>query len=224
MVEDILSFILLSNTLYYHILPNNTNKISYINLYIFLSFNPEMPDTSNLGFIQIFWGNGKGKTTSALGTALRACGNDYKVHLVQFMKNGASTLDEQIPGEIKALSFFKNFTYKRFGLGSWYFKGKNDEVHKNNVNEALDYLKKSLNEEYDIIIADEILYAVQLGLLDEKAVIDLIKNKPKRKELILTGSHVPFPNIFALADLVTEVKKHKHPYDSGIIARKGLEY
>lgn len=184
-----------------------------------------MPDKSKLGQTQIFWGNGKGKTTSALGTALRACGNNYSVHLVQFMKNGASSLEEQIPGEIKALEKFPSFSYKRFGAGSWIIKNKPKQEHFDSVNEALQHLQTSLNNpDYDIIIADEILYTIQLGLLNEQKIIDLIKNKPKNKELILTGSHKPFPDIFELADLVTEIKKHKHPYDSGILARKGIEY
>lgn len=181
-------------------------------------------DKSKLGLVQIFYGNGKGKTTSALGTAIRALGNNYSVCLIQFMKNGASTLDEQVSGEIKVLSKLNNFTYERFGLGDWYKKGKNDEAHKQSAEEAFNRLSLSLQGNYDIIIADEILYAVQLGLLEESKVIELIKNKPKNKELILTGSHIPFPNIFALADLVTEIKKIKHPYDSGIQARKGIEY
>ncbi|MDP3881280.1 MAG: cob(I)yrinic acid a,c-diamide adenosyltransferase [Nanoarchaeota archaeon] len=178
---------------------------------------------SNLGQVQVFWGNGKGKTTSALGTALRACGSGFTVHLVQFMKNGASTLEEQIPGEIKALSKFDNFSYKRFGLGDWYVKGKNDLPHREKVQEALIYLRSCLGK-YEILIADEILYAVQLGLLEESEVISLLKEKPKSQEIILTGSHKPLENIFALADLVTEIKKIKHPYDSGIMARKGIEY
>ena len=177
------------------------------------------------GLTQIYYGDGKGKTTSALGTAIRALGNNYSVHLVQFMKNGADSLQQQIPGEILALSKFQNFSYKRFGLGNWYIKGKNDEEHKKNVQETLDYLISHLNNShYDIIIAYEILYAVQLGLLEEQEVINLIKNKPKSTELILTGSHIPFPNIFQYADLVTEIKKVKHPYDKGIQARKGIEY
>ncbi len=180
-------------------------------------------DKSKLGLVQIFWGDGKGKTTSALGTALRACGNGYKVHLIQFMKNGTGDHEIDRPGEIKALEKFDNFSCKRFGSGSWII-GKPKQHHIDKVKEALEYLRNSLNQDYDIIIADEILYAVQLGLLQEEEVINLIKNKLKNKELILTGSHIPFPNIFAFADLVTEIKKHKHPYDSGIMARKGLEY
>lgn len=183
-----------------------------------------MPDTSQLGQVQVFWGNGKGKTTSALGTALRACGNGYRVHLIQFMKNGASSLEDQIPGEIKALSKFDSFSFKRFGAGTWIIKEPNQE-HIDSVNEGFKHLENSLHsDKYDIIIADEILYAVQLKCLDESRVIDMIKSKPKNKELILTGSHKQFPKINELAHLVTEIKKEKHPYDLGISARKGIEY
>ena len=176
-----------------------------------------------LGFVQVFWGNGKGKTTSALGSALRACGNNYKVHLVQFMKNGADSLEDQIPGEIKALEKFPSFSYKRFGTGGWIIKTPTSEqiaVCK----EALAYVQSSLNKDYDIVIADEILYAIQLGLLTEQDILDLIDSKPANKELILTGSHIPCPKIFEKAQLVTEIKKLKHPYDEGFIARKGLDY
>lgn len=180
--------------------------------------------THGLGFTQVFWGNGKGKTTSALGSALRACGNNYNVHLIQFMKNGADTLEEQIPGEIKALEKFPTFSYKRFGSDGWVIK-QPTENQINTCRSALDYVKQSLeNKNYDLIIADEILYAVQLGLLKEEEIIKLINEKPKDKELILTGSHKQFPEINKLADLVTEIKKEKHPFDSGYIARKGLDY
>ncbi|MBU0907739.1 MAG: cob(I)yrinic acid a,c-diamide adenosyltransferase [Nanoarchaeota archaeon] len=176
------------------------------------------------GLVQIFWGDGKGKTTSALGAALRACGSGFDVHLVQFMKNGASSLEEQIPGEIKSLKKFVNFSCKRFGTGGWMINEKNKSDHIKKAEEAFEHLKNSLNEDYDLVVADEILYAIQLGLLSEEKIISLIKNKPKNKELILTGSHKPFPKIFELADLVTEVKKIKHPHDKGILARKGIEY
>lgn len=176
-----------------------------------------------LGFVQVFWGNGKGKTTSALGSALRACGNGYRVHLVQFMKNGADSLEEQIPGEIKALSRFEAFTYKRFGTEGWVIK-KPTESQLAACREAYDYLVSCFNKDYDIVIADEILYAIQLGLLTEKDILDLIDNKPANKELIITGSHIAYPSIFEKAQLVTEIKKIKHPYDQGFIARKGLDY
>lgn len=181
-----------------------------------------MKDTSSLGMIQIFWGNGKGKTTSALGTALRASGNGYSVHLVQFMKNGTGDPEIDYPGELRALEKFPSFSFKRFGTGSWVI-GKPTPSHIEKVKEAYEYLLSCLGK-YDIIIADEILYAVQLGLLNESDIISLLDKKPQTQELLLTGSHVPFPSIFDRADLVTEIKKHKHPYDKGIMARKGLEY
>ena len=177
-----------------------------------------------LGFTQVFWGNGKGKTTSSLGTALRACGNGYKVHLIQFMKNGVGDPDIDHPGEIKALEKFSNFSFKRFGTDGWII-GMPTENQIKAAKEALNYLKEALqNENYDIIIADEILYTIQLGLLKEEDIINLINNKPENKELILTGSHKPYPKIFEKADLVTEVKKIKHPFDIGYVARKGIEY
>ena len=179
-------------------------------------------DNSALGLIQVFWGNGKVKTTSALGTALRACGNGYSVHLVQFMKNGAGNPEIDFPGEIKALQKFETFSVKRFGAGSWVI-GKPSQEHIDKVKEAYNHLLSCFGK-YDIIIADEILYAVQLGLLHENDILSLIFKKPERQELILTGSHIPFPKIFEKADLVTEIRKIKHPYDSGIKARKGLEY
>lgn len=182
-----------------------------------------MPDKSKLGHVQVFWGNGKGKTTSALGTALRACGNGLSVHLVQFMKNGASSLEKQIPGEILALERFDSFSFKRFGAGKWIIK-KPEKEHIDAVDNAFQHLEESLNKDYDIIIADEILYAIQLGCLKEERVLELIKNKPENKELILTGSHKPFPKIFELADLVVEMRKMKHPYDRGILAREGIEF
>src|SRR3989344_2363462 len=178
---------------------------------------------AGLGFVQVFWGNGKGKTTAALGTVLRACGNGYKTHLVQFMKNGADSLEEQIPGEIKALEKFPTFTYKRFGTGGWVIK-KPTEIQIEACKEALDYVKSCFAQEYDIIIADEILYAVQLNLLAEEDILELIDKKPENIELILTGSHIAYPRIFEKARLVTEIRKLKNPYDDGFLARKGLDY
>lgn len=178
----------------------------------------------HLGLVQVFWGDGKGKTTSALGTGLRAVGNGFNVFLVQFMKNGAESLEQQIPGEIKALNKFSSFHYKRFGIEGW-IVGKPTKNQIKSCKEALAYVKSVLKKpETDIVIADEILYAVQLGLLTQKEVIELIKDKPKNVEIILTGSHGPLDKIFGHADLISHIKKLKHPYDLGILARKGLEF
>ncbi|MBI3623265.1 cob(I)yrinic acid a,c-diamide adenosyltransferase [Candidatus Pacearchaeota archaeon] len=181
-------------------------------------------DKSKLGLVQVFWGNGKGKTTSSLGTALRACGNGFSVHLVQFMKNGANSLKQQIPGEIIALEKFPNFSYKRFGVGGWVLKRPTQE-QIDECRKSLEYVKECLKDEkIDILIADEVLYAVQLGLLTEDEIVELIEQKPANKELILTGSHKPLEKVFEKADLISEIRKIKHPYDSGILAREGIEF
>ena len=132
-------------------------------------------------------------------------------------------VDLDLLGEIKSLENLPNLTFKRFGAGKW--MGKPTQEHIDEINKAFNYLLDSLDHDYDILIADEILYAVQLNLLSEEKVLKLIdKAKSKSKELILTGSHKPFSIIFEKADLITEVRKIKHPFDSGIQSRKGIEY
>ncbi|MSS74725.1 cob(I)yrinic acid a,c-diamide adenosyltransferase [Candidatus Pacearchaeota archaeon] len=179
-------------------------------------------DKSHLGHVSIFWGDGKGKTTAALGTALRAVGNGYTVHLVQCMKNGAGDPEIEHPGELKALSQFPGFSYNRFGSGEWIIGKPNNDALAS-FQEALTHIRASFGT-YDIIIADEFLYAIQLGLCTEADILTLIIEKPSNQELILTGSHVAYPRLFEHADLVTEIKKIKHPYDQGKLARKGIEY
>jgi len=168
------------------------------------------------GLTQIYWGDGKGKTTAALGTALRSINHKYKVHLVQFLKKSPT-------GELDTLSNFYNFSYKQFGSGE-FIKEKPTKTDAQKTKEAFKHLKHALKKDHDIIIADEILYALQFGLLKENQIAKIIQNKSPNTELILTGSHQPFPELFKLADLVTEIKKQKHPYDNGVQARKGIEY
>lgn len=168
------------------------------------------------GLTQVYWGDGKGKTTAALGVALRALGSERKVHLVQFMKKGV------VSGEIKALKKFKNFSYEQFGTREWAKKETSAE-DKKEAGKAFIHLKESLKN-YDLVVADEILYALQMNLIEKNKIIKLIESKPEKVELVLTGSHKAFPKIFEVSDLVTEIKKIKHPFDSGIQAREGIEY
>jgi len=173
-----------------------------------------------LDFIHIYYGDGKGKTTSALGSALRACGHGFNVHLVQFMKNDSQALES---GEIKALLALPTFSFKRFGSPGWVTK-ENISRHKSNAILGLNYLKSCYSKGYDLIIADEILYALELNLLEGSEVISLLDSKPTGVGLILTGSHTPYPEIFSKADLVSEIKKIKHHFDKGITSKKGVEF
>lgn len=180
---------------------------------------------SSLGLVHVYWGNGKGKTTAALGLALRALGRGLKVHLIQFMKGGIEgNRDFEEYGELAALKKFKNFTFRRFGMKRW-IVGKPQADHIGQGKEALKYSNGIVCcADYDLVIIDEILYAIQLGVISEDDVLKVMAAKAKSTELVLTGSHKPFERVFARADLVTEMKKHKHPFDKGIIARRGIEF
>ncbi len=180
---------------------------------------------NGFGLVQIYWGNGKGKTTASLGLILRALGRGFRAHLLQFMKGGIEGNDDfEEYGELKSLSKFENFSHKRFGVKKWVI-GKPEPEHIAQGAEAIEYAKKAVSSgKYDLVVVDEILYAVQLGVISEEDVLSVIDSKAKGTELVLTGSHKPFEKIFARADLVTEMKKHKHPFDKGIVARKGIEF
>ncbi len=132
--------------------------------------------------------------------------------------------DFQEYGELKALKRFPGFSLERYGTPSWVI-GKPKPEHLKAAQEALAASKKAVaSGKYDMIIIDEILYAIQLGLIAEKDVLDVMALKAKDTELLLTGSHKPYEQVFEAADLVTEVRKVKHPFDKGIIARIGTEF
>ena len=176
------------------------------------------------GLVQVYWGGGKGKTTAALGQLFRFAGHNFSCIIIQFMKSGLfhnNDFDEY--GEEKSARLFPNITWHRFGAKKW-FIGKEKERHKEQILEGISTAKAEMKKEPDLLILDEILYCVQMKLLSEDEVIELIELKPARTELIMTGSHVPLEKIFNHADLVTEIRKTKHPFDSGILARKGPEY
>lgn len=169
----------------------------------------------DLGKIHVYTGNGKGKTTAALGLALRAIGAGYKVYIIQFLK-------AQDYSELKSLKPLKQITLKRFGLKSFIIK-EAKSADKVLAKDALNWSKKILqSKKFDLVILDEIFLATFFKLIDIKDLTKLIKQKPKGIELILTGRQAPKEAI-ALADYVTEMKEIKHPYQNGQLARKGIE-
>lgn len=166
--------------------------------------------------IQVYTGNGKGKTTAALGLALRASGAGLKVYIGQFVKNGRY-------GEIKSLGKISNIKLEQFGAGRFIKKSpslQDFQSVKKGFLKAKEIIKKKA---YDMVILDEINVALNLKLLSLKEVIELIKNTPQSIELVLTGRNAPYA-IIKLADLVSEIKDRKHYYKKGIKARKGIEY
>jgi len=168
------------------------------------------------GLMQIYTGNGKGKTTAAFGLALRAAGNNLKVFIGQFAK-GCSY------GEIKAVKKLKNITVEQFGR-SCFIKGKPRREDIKKAERGLKRIEKVLTEKkYDVVILDEINIAIHLKLLKTKDVISAIKNAPKNIEIVLTGRKAP-GELIRMADLVSEIKEIKHYYNKGVKARKGIEF
>jgi cob(I)alamin adenosyltransferase len=173
------------------------------------------------GLTQIYFGDGKGKTTACVGLIIRQLARDKKVLLVQFMKKPQEKFSQY--GEVTFLQKQKNVQIKQFGTKDWVIDTQNKKINSQ-INEALNFLKQKLvSGEFDLVVADEILYALEMHLIKEDDIKDLIFSKPQETELVLTGSHKKFL-CFELADYVIEIKKHKHPFDTGILARAGVEY
>jgi len=175
----------------------------------------------NKGLIIVYTGSGKGKTTAALGIALRAVGNGMKVGMIQFIKGewyyGELTSAKRLEPEFDLVAAGKGFV----GI----IDDDHDiQDHRDAAKVALEFAKKKMiDKRYDILILDEINYATNLGLVSVGEVTNLLILKPEELTLILTGNHAP-REIMDLADLVTEMKEIKHPYRLGIKAKKGIDF
>lgn len=170
------------------------------------------------GLVIVITGNGKGKTTSAFGQALRAIGQGYRVFVLQFMKGRKY-------GEfIAAEKYLPHLTIRMSGLDSFVLRDNPAAIDIELAQKGLATAKKAINSgKYDMVILDEINVALDFKLIDLPEVIGLIKNKPARLDLLLTGRYAP-PEIIELADTVSEVKEVKHHYNKGIKDRAGIEY
>ncbi|WP_435196680.1 cob(I)yrinic acid a,c-diamide adenosyltransferase [Natronomonas sp. EA1] len=200
---------------------------------------PSAPEA--FGLVQAWWGDGKGKTTAAMGMGFRAAGHGYRVHMLQFMKGGAASV-EDVRGEYNAIEAFPGFSYENSGNYGWhgFLDGSDDDEHQARALGGLERARELLTasegvdgplaldappeEGVHMLILDEVLYAVSVGLLAEEDVLDLVDAKPSDLELVLTGSHEKPAYLYDVADLVTQVKKEKHPMDAGQRARKGTEF
>ncbi len=170
------------------------------------------------GLVQVFTGNGKGKTSAALGTVLRALGHGLRVYIVFFMKG-------KYPyGEFSTLSKLPNVDIASFGLRCLIDPSNINPEEIEQAKLALSAARKAmLSGNYDIVVLDEVNVALHFKLIELDEVVRLIGDKPRNVELILTGRYAD-AKLIELADLVTEMVKLKHPYDKGVKARKGIEY
>lgn len=171
------------------------------------------------GMIQVYTGDGKGKTTAAIGLAVRAWGRGFKVKIFQFLKNpGGSGEETSLSALTPPLPVYP------LGTGRFII---NRAPTAYEIEQALSSLNKITtairDEDNDLVVIDELSHALNLKLLDLAMVMDLLMQKPPELELVLTGRNMPEP-ILELADLVTEMKMIKHPFQKGFIAREGIEY
>ncbi len=175
-------------------------------------------ETKTRGLVELFTGDGKGKTSAALGVALRALGQGLKVYIVFFMKGDFPY------GEQKVLSQLPGITFERFGFQDFVDPANVKPEEKAEAKKAVQAARKAmLSGKYDVVILDEVNVAVAWKLIDIEEVIKLVQDRPENVELILTGRYAD-PRLIELADLVTDMVKVKHPYDKGILSRKGIDY
>ncbi|WP_423996390.1 cob(I)yrinic acid a,c-diamide adenosyltransferase [Halorubrum trapanicum] len=199
---------------------------------------------AEFGLVQAWWVDGKGKTTAAMGMGFRAAGHGYRVHMLQFMKGGADSV-EGVRGEYNAIAAVPGFSYENAGHYGWHglLDGSADDEHEAkaaaaferaealvagaadaDLSEPLPLDGEPEEEGVHMLILDELLYAADRGLVDPDDVVALAESKPEDLELVLTGSHAEPEYLDGVADLITNVRKVAHPFDDGQRARRGTEY
>lgn len=169
--------------------------------------------------IHIYHGDGKGKTTAAMGLAVRAVGAGCKVSVIQFLKTGDSS-------EIKMLQKLDIETFADYNSDKFLWSMDENELCKVKISQMnlLDTANQiATSGEYDLLVLDEILGAVEAGIIEKSALMNLISNKSEDTELVLTGRN-PFEELLSAADYVSKISAEKHPFEKGIIARKGIEF
>ena len=181
------------------------------------------PNWAKHGYIQVYTGDGKGKTTASLGLAMRALGRCWKVLIIMFTKGG----DDY--GELNSFrnlspEIAQNLTIVQAGLDRIVYADNKNQNDSDEIKKGWELAKKAiLNDEYNLIILDEANIAIDLGLIELDEVLEVLKNKPEDMEIVLTGRNAK-PEIIEAAHLVSEIKPVKHYWDTGIVARKGIEY
>ena len=181
------------------------------------------PNWAQHGYIQVYTGNGKGKTTASLGLAMRALGRSWKVLIVMFTKGGNDYGELNSFRELSP-EISHNLKIVQAGLDRIIYRDNQNEKDKEEILKGWELTKKAIrNHEYQLIILDEANIAIDMGILDVDEVVEVLKNKPEEMEIVLTGRNA-HPKIIEIAHLVSEIEPIKHYWDTGITARKGIEY
>lgn len=180
--------------------------------------NPPNEKTPPTGLIALFTGNGKGKTTAALGLALRALGHGHRVCIIQFLKGSWKY------GELDAAEKFSPLLeFHVMGRG---FTWKSDDLEKDKeaAKAAWDFTTRTIQENrHELVILDELTYLAHYRIIEEEAILTVLRHKPASMHICVTGRHAS-EALIQLADLVTEMREIKHPYQRGVRAQKGIEF
>lgn len=181
------------------------------------------PNWAQHGYIQVYTGDGKGKTTASLGLAMRALGRCWKVLIIMFTKGGNDYGELNSFRELSS-GISENLKIVQAGLDRIIYKNNQNENDNKAIKQGWELAKKAIeNHEYQLIILDEANIAIDMGILDVDEVVKTLKNKPDEMEIVLTGRNA-HPKVIEIAHLVSEIKPVKHYWDTGIAARKGIEY
>ncbi|MDR0616170.1 MAG: cob(I)yrinic acid a,c-diamide adenosyltransferase [Synergistaceae bacterium] len=181
-----------------------------------------MRDEFVSGYLQVYTGDGKGKTTAAVGLAVRALGAGINVFFAQFIKGGKYSEIEALESLSASRDGLGELLCRQYGLGCFIMRSPEAEdiaAARDGLDDALREMKRG---RYRLVILDEANVAVKLGLLSEEALIAFAKERPRDTELVITGRGAP-ASLIELADLVTEMREVKHYYQKGILARRGIE-
>lgn len=181
------------------------------------------PEWEQRGYIQIYTGNGKGKTTASLGLAMRALGRNWKVLLIMFTKGG-DNYGELVSFRNLSDNIKDNLTIMQAGLDRIVYAKNMCKEDCREIQRGWDFAKNAiLNDEYQLVILDEINIAIDLKIIDIDEVVEVLKNKPKSMEIVMTGRNA-HKKAIELAHLVSKIEPVKHYWDIGIMAREGIEY
>jgi cob(I)alamin adenosyltransferase len=181
------------------------------------------PSFDKRGYIQVYTGNGKGKTTASLGLAMRALGRGWNVLIVLFAKGG-DDYGELFSFRELSPKLMKNLTIEQAGLNRIVYADNLNDDDRREVQKGWQFVQEAAkSREYQLIIMDEVNIAIDLGLVDLEEMKSFLKNKPHELEIVLTGRRA-HPEIIKIAHLVSEIQPVKHYWDLGVTARKGIEF
>ena len=181
------------------------------------------PNWAQHGYIQVYTGNGKGKTTASLGLAMRALGRCWKVLIIMFTKGGDNYGELNSFRELSQ-EISNNLKIVQAGLDRIIYKNNQSDEDIKEIKKGWELAKKVIqNHQCQLLILDEINIAIDMGILDVDEVVEVLKNKPDEMEIVLTGRNA-HPKIIEIAHLVSKIEPIKHYWNTGIAARKGIEY